>query len=170
MEGLLNCLSASARLTSSCICLTQICLKLDMLQFMWWSTYEASSPPSRETARPEIYAQLMERHGSWRSPYDSDSSKFFSRIIELACGPNDTGSHTPLQPFLILPQYITPRIPHWCSLSGSGRIVLIGELYQVFNGKSFSHDLEVTPPMLCLRIRAKASPVRLKTQSRWPCF
>ncbi|KAJ7650786.1 hypothetical protein FB45DRAFT_820193 [Roridomyces roridus] len=71
----------------------------------WWSTYETDStePPTREAIRE----QLLARHTGWES----------SDIISLGCSDD----------VQILPTYTTPRLPHWTSLSGSGRILLLGD-------------------------------------------
>ncbi|KAF7330239.1 FAD-binding protein [Mycena venus] len=71
-------------------------------QLMWWSTYEIAEPPPRDTPRDAILQQLTARHGQWVSPADA---------------PGRSSS----------PEYVTPRLPHWSSLSGSGRILLLGD-------------------------------------------
>ncbi|KAJ7056686.1 hypothetical protein C8F01DRAFT_1220946 [Mycena amicta] len=87
---------------------------------MWWSTYETPDPPPRDTPPSTILAQLMGRHASWKSPADSPDHLVFREIITLGCS-SSAG------PLLILPGYVTPRLPHWTSLSGSGRVLLLGD-------------------------------------------
>jgi hypothetical protein len=92
---------------------------------MWWSTYEVDPPPSRNLPVKDIRRQLIERHGSWKSPYDSESDgQVFSSIIEFACG-SDSDTNFPDKHLLVLPTYTTPELPHWCS--SSGKIVLLGD-------------------------------------------
>ncbi|KAF7327410.1 FAD-binding protein [Mycena kentingensis (nom. inval.)] len=86
----------------------------------WWSTYETNEPPPRDTPPETILSQLLERHAAWKSPADSSAHPIFRELVTLGC----TSSVGPL---LILPGYVTPRLPHWTSLSGSGRILLLGD-------------------------------------------
>ncbi|KAK7032787.1 FAD-binding protein [Favolaschia claudopus] len=88
-------------------------------QLMWWSTYETAEPPSRDTPRAAILEQLLQRHSLWKSPADTPLSTVFREIVNLGCAESSQ--------LLILPGYITPRLPHWSSLSGSGRILLLGD-------------------------------------------
>ena len=88
----------------------------------WWSIYESPTPPRRDQDPSVIHAQLLERHGGWKSPYDSPESPVYQSLINLGCSPDQ-----PIAPFLILPRYVTPRLPHWTSLDGSGRIILLGD-------------------------------------------
>lgn len=92
----------------------------------WWSIYESATPPSRDEAHVDIRNQLLERHGPWKSPYDSPDSPVYQSIINLGCG---SAKHPEQrnETLLILPRYITPRIPQWCSSSGSGKIILLGD-------------------------------------------
>jgi 2-polyprenyl-6-methoxyphenol hydroxylase-like FAD-dependent oxidoreductase len=88
-------------------------------QLMWWSTYETAVPPPRDTPRATILEQLTARHAHWTSPADTTDRRVFREIMSLGC--TDTSQ------LLILPGYVTPRLPHWSSLSGSGRILLLGD-------------------------------------------
>ncbi|KAJ7746329.1 hypothetical protein B0H16DRAFT_1557065 [Mycena metata] len=88
-------------------------------QLMWWSTYETAEPPPRDTPPALILEQLMARHGHWTSPADVPNNLVFREIVSLGCA---EGSK-----LLILPGYVTPRLPHWSSLSGSGRTLLLGD-------------------------------------------
>ncbi|KAF8146514.1 hypothetical protein K438DRAFT_1910669 [Mycena galopus ATCC 62051] len=87
-------------------------------QLMWWSTYETAEPPPRDTPRAAILDQLIARHAHWVSPADIPSRPVFREIISLGCAEAQV---------LVLPGYVTPRLPHWSSLSGSGRILLLGD-------------------------------------------
>jgi 2-polyprenyl-6-methoxyphenol hydroxylase-like FAD-dependent oxidoreductase len=88
----------------------------------WWSIYESLVPPPRDEDPSVVREQLLERHGSWKSPYDSPDAAIYRSLINLGCH-----SDQPIAPLLILPRYIAPRIPHWTSLNGSGRIILLGD-------------------------------------------
>ncbi|KAF7375248.1 FAD-binding protein [Mycena sanguinolenta] len=88
-------------------------------QLMWWSTYETVEPPPRDTPRTAILDQLMARHANWVSPADTPTYPVFREIIAQGCAETSQ--------LLILPGYVTPRLPHWSSLSGSGRILLLGD-------------------------------------------
>lgn len=92
----------------------------------WWSIYESATPPSRDEAHAAIHKQLLERHGRWKSPYDSPKNPVFESIINLGCGSVDNPDQRN-DTLLVLPRYITPRIPQWCSPSGSGKILLLGD-------------------------------------------
>ncbi|KAJ7236263.1 hypothetical protein B0H12DRAFT_1204511 [Mycena haematopus] len=94
-------------------------IESESAQLMWWSTYETAEPAPRSTPRAAILDQLLARHGSWASPADTPTRPVFREIIALGC-------KEPSQ-LLILPGYVTPRLPHWSSLSGSGRILLLGD-------------------------------------------
>jgi hypothetical protein len=65
--------------------------------FMWWSTYEAESPPSRSMPLTDVHTQLIKRHGFWKLPYDTPTNAVYSSIINLACGINtdENTTHTP---------------------------------------------------------------------------
>ncbi|KAJ6608665.1 hypothetical protein B0H10DRAFT_1815324 [Mycena sp. CBHHK59/15] len=89
-------------------------------QLMWWSTYETAEPPPRDTPPAAVLAQLTERHAHWASPADTAAHPVFRELMALGCG---LAAHT----LLILPGYVTPRLPRWSSLSGSGRILLLGD-------------------------------------------
>jgi 2-polyprenyl-6-methoxyphenol hydroxylase-like FAD-dependent oxidoreductase len=91
---------------------------LKTAQLMWWSTYETAEPPPRDTPPATILAQLTERHGDWASPADAPGHPVFREIMDLGCAEAK---------LLVLPGYVTPRLPHWGSLSGSGRILLLGD-------------------------------------------
>lgn len=108
----------------------------------WWSTYEVATPPSRKECIPpeQIKAQLLARHGDWKSPYDSETGSVYKHIIELGCRSQSPTSPSTKLGFdttvLVLPRYITPRLPSWSNASfpiaqtppcGRGRIVLIGD-------------------------------------------
>ncbi|KAF9465699.1 hypothetical protein BDZ94DRAFT_1234333 [Collybia nuda] len=95
-------------------------------EIQWWSIYESANPPDRDAAHVDIRNQLLERHSLWKSPYDSPDSSIYQSIIELGCGTsNDPDKRN--ETLLILSRYVTPRIPQWCSPSGSGRVVLLGD-------------------------------------------
>jgi len=98
-------------------------------QLMWWSTYEATPPPRRDTSLDEIREQLLARHGSWKSPHDSSDSPVFQTIISFGCDTSsDANSQLPSEHKLVIhPRYLIERLPHWCSLSGSGKIILLGD-------------------------------------------
>jgi 2-polyprenyl-6-methoxyphenol hydroxylase-like FAD-dependent oxidoreductase len=96
-------------------------------EIMWWSTYELPTPPERNMELTDIRKQLEDRHGSWTSPYDSRDTTIFQTIISTACG-TETGDSSVIaaeKGVLVLPRYITPRLPRWCS--SSGRIILLGD-------------------------------------------
>jgi 2-polyprenyl-6-methoxyphenol hydroxylase-like FAD-dependent oxidoreductase len=88
----------------------------------WWSIYESPMPPKRDQDPSAVRAQLLERHSAWKSPYDSLEGAVYQSLINLGCSPDQ-----PIAPLLILPRYTTPRLPHWTSLDGSGKIILIGD-------------------------------------------
>ncbi|KAJ7760707.1 hypothetical protein DFH07DRAFT_867829 [Mycena maculata] len=94
---------------------------LQTAQLMWWSTYETSEPLPRDTPPATILEQLKARHAHWKSPADTPGRSVFSEIMSLGC------VEPPPSQLLILPGYVTPRLPHWSSLSGSGRILLLGD-------------------------------------------
>ncbi|KDR77607.1 hypothetical protein GALMADRAFT_65936 [Galerina marginata CBS 339.88] len=113
----------------------------------WWSIYECPVIPERKAFDHEaLKAQLLARHGDWKSPYDESNVLLFRRIIELGCRPptlTDTkdpfGSdiektRTHDASVMVLPRYITPRLPYWSNANGrdtpvqnQGRIVLMGD-------------------------------------------
>jgi 2-polyprenyl-6-methoxyphenol hydroxylase-like FAD-dependent oxidoreductase len=88
----------------------------------WWSTYESASPPPRDLSPETIKTQLLERYKTWASPWDSEDGKVFERLIELGCR---DAADDETNKVLVLPRYITPRIPSWTS--SSGRVVLLGD-------------------------------------------
>ena len=88
----------------------------------WWSIYESSTPPRRDDDASNIRAQLLQRHSAWKSPYDSPDRAVYQDLIDIGCSTNQ-----PLAPLLILPRYVTPRLPRWTSLDASGKIVLLGD-------------------------------------------
>ncbi|TFK38881.1 hypothetical protein BDQ12DRAFT_735125 [Crucibulum laeve] len=106
----------------------------------WWSIYECASPPDKHTVNvADIKAQLLERHAEWKSPHDSSEGAVYRTIIELGSrvtvseeteANHEHGLDTSL---LILPRYVTPRLPHWSNVSSTskravqGRIVLLGD-------------------------------------------
>ncbi|GLB45283.1 putative extracellular salicylate hydroxylase monooxygenase [Lyophyllum shimeji] len=92
----------------------------------WWSIYESSTPPSRTQAHSVVLSQLLERHGAWKSPHDTPDHGVYEEIIKLGCT-TDGDPNIPNETLLILPRYVTPRLPHWYSPSGSGRIILLGD-------------------------------------------
>ncbi|KAJ7116506.1 hypothetical protein C8R44DRAFT_627586 [Mycena epipterygia] len=94
---------------------------LKTAQLMWWSTYETSDPPPRDTPPATILEQLMARHADWTSPADAPGHPVFREIMSLGC--TDPSASR----LLILPGYVMPRLPHWSSLTGSGRILLLGD-------------------------------------------
>ncbi|KAJ7690132.1 hypothetical protein B0H17DRAFT_1011744 [Mycena rosella] len=94
---------------------------LKMAQLMWWSTYETRDPPPRDTPPATILAQLMARHAAWASPADAPGHPVFREIMMLGCAGSAASK------LLVLPGYVMPRLPHWSSLSGSGRILLLGD-------------------------------------------
>src|ERR1700722_18800165 len=97
-------------------------------QLMWWSTWEATPAPDRHALLKDIRTQLLERHGFWKSPYDSPGAPVFPTIISLACG---TDSDTPStitaaeRNVFVLPRRTTPRLSSWSS--PSGKIIIIGD-------------------------------------------
>lgn len=86
-------------------------------EIQWWSIYEAKTPPPRDMPPTDVRNQLLERHGSWVSPYDTPERRVHEDILSLGCS----------EGLLILPRYVAPRIPHWCSPSGTGRVILLGD-------------------------------------------
>jgi 2-polyprenyl-6-methoxyphenol hydroxylase-like FAD-dependent oxidoreductase len=95
-------------------------------QISWWSVYESTPPPSRDILLTDLRAQLLERHDSWKSPYDTSKSRIFPSIISLACGPEHGNSELAVEKgILILPQFVTKPLPRWCS--SSGKIILLGD-------------------------------------------
>jgi 2-polyprenyl-6-methoxyphenol hydroxylase-like FAD-dependent oxidoreductase len=96
---------------------------------MWWSTYETTPPPPRDSSLADIRNHLLSQHSSWRSPRDEPDAPLFQTIISLACGSeSDAGSDVAAveKNVLILPRYqITGRLPRWSS--SSGKIVLMGD-------------------------------------------
>ncbi|KAF5367562.1 hypothetical protein D9758_003649 [Tetrapyrgos nigripes] len=111
----------------------------------WWSTYEAKTPLSKDAPLQEVRAQLLNRHGMWKSPYDTPGSSqldVFPQIINLACSQAQKAQKDDMpgverSKWLILPRFMTPRLPHWTSLYGKsnkgseepgyGRIILVGD-------------------------------------------
>ena len=106
----------------------------------WWSIYEAPSMPNREKPNKDaIKAQLVARHGSWKSPYDSPDSGVYKSIIELGCRDSETPQSPEMQAMLafdmnvlVLPRYVTPRLPCWTNAGSKneraqGRIILLGD-------------------------------------------
>jgi 2-polyprenyl-6-methoxyphenol hydroxylase-like FAD-dependent oxidoreductase len=92
----------------------------------WWSIYESTLAPSRDLLLTDLRAQLLERHDSWKSSYDTPKSRAFSSIISLACEPDRGNSELAIEKgILILPQYATKRLSRWCS--SSGKIILLGD-------------------------------------------
>lgn len=94
---------------------------LKTAQLMWWSTYETAEPPPRDTPPATILEQLMARHAHWKSPADAPGRPVFREIMSLGCADPAASQ------LLVLPGYVMPRLPHWSSLSGSGRILLLGD-------------------------------------------
>lgn len=95
-------------------------------QIIWWSTYEVTPAPTRDLLLADLRAQLLERHGSWKSPYDSPESDVFSSIISLACGSeNEKTERAVDKNILILPQYVPQRLPRWSS--ETGKVILLGD-------------------------------------------
>jgi hypothetical protein len=99
---------------------------IDKQQLMWWSTWEASPAPNRNASLDDIRNQLLAHHGSWKSPYDTADHPVFPTIISLSCGPpSPTALSAVERDVLVLPRYMTPRLPRWSSTSG--KIVLMGD-------------------------------------------
>jgi hypothetical protein len=93
---------------------------------MWCSIDKVTPAPTRDVLLADIRTQLLERHASWKSPYDSEEGHVFSSIISLACGSgNGTPGPAVENGILILPQYGTRRLPRWCS--SSGKCILLGD-------------------------------------------
>ncbi|KAF5371004.1 hypothetical protein D9615_009995 [Tricholomella constricta] len=89
----------------------------------WWSIYESPTPPSRTQAYADVRAQLLARHRSWKSPHDTPGHRVYEEIITLGCtSENDTNDT-----LLVLPRYVTPRMPHWCTTTGTGKVILLGD-------------------------------------------
>ncbi|CAK5269307.1 unnamed protein product [Mycena citricolor] len=81
---------------------------------MWWSTF-----PQHEVSIADTpLEQLRSRHARWQSPIDTVEGRIFRDIIAPAAT-----EHAQLQSG---PLSNLPFLPHWSSLSGSGRILLIG--------------------------------------------
>lgn len=121
--------------------------------FMWWSIYETPTIPERTNIDYEdIKHQLLQRSGDWKSPYDpiertGGKGGVYRQVIELGCKPpssapsiptNSSGpvSSKPISTApLILPRYVTPRLPFWSNAASStqtapknrGRVVLLGD-------------------------------------------
>lgn len=102
----------------------------------WWSIYEDATPPRRNEDKNQIKAQLLSRHGNWRSPFDSNNETVYNQIIELGCHTWDKEIQDELGvdlELLVLPRYVTPRLPRWSNSTLStpaslrGRIVLLGD-------------------------------------------
>ncbi|KIM34711.1 hypothetical protein M413DRAFT_450097 [Hebeloma cylindrosporum] len=95
----------------------------------WWSIYECPViPDSKNLDYDAVKAQLLSRHGSWKSPYDEDGTRIYQTIIQLGCRPpKDPESTTSRHDtsVMVLPRFITPRLPSWSA--SSGRIVLMGD-------------------------------------------
>ncbi|KAK7463491.1 hypothetical protein VKT23_006839 [Stygiomarasmius scandens] len=116
-------------------------LPVEEQSIQWWSTYETSTPLSRDTPPQEMRTQLLNRHGMWKSPHDTPGSALgvFLQIINLACDQTTKGDDR--RKMLILPRFMTPRLPFWTSLhgvsvdghgpaegsTGQGRIILVGD-------------------------------------------
>jgi FAD binding domain len=98
---------------------------LDKQQFMWWSTWEANPAPNRNASLDDIRNQLLAHHGSWKSPYDTTDHPVFRTIISLSCGPPSIALSAVERDVLVLPRYMTPRLPRWSSISG--KIILMGD-------------------------------------------
>lgn len=97
----------------------------------WWSTHESPTPVRRDQTPSVIQEQLLARHGHWNSPYDTPESTIHEIIIKLGC--SSAGGKDNL---LILPRYTIPRIPHWSTPSGSGRIILLGDAAHTMSPES----------------------------------
>lgn len=112
----------------------------------WWSIFETDTiPEKKDIDYEEVKAQLLRRHGDWISPYDhnpqeaSNNQKhqgIFRTIIELTF--ETTPASSIPKNVLILPRFITPRLPAWSNAThtspvaktnpkNQGRIVLIGD-------------------------------------------
>ncbi|SJL04871.1 uncharacterized protein ARMOST_08242 [Armillaria ostoyae] len=98
-------------------------------QVMFWSTYATNVPPPRDLPSKDLRVILMQKHGSWRSPYTSA----FRQIIDAVSQPTNTDSR--FTRWLVLPCYELLPLPYWTSLhgmalgpsTGSARIVLVGD-------------------------------------------
>ncbi|KAJ7138700.1 hypothetical protein C8R43DRAFT_1202242 [Mycena crocata] len=93
-------------------------------QLMWWSTYQTNDAPghAHDTQPSMIQEQLIACHAKWTSPSDTPGHRIFCDIISFACADGNTSSR-----LVVLPEYIMPRLPHWSSLPGTGRILLLGD-------------------------------------------
>lgn len=96
---------------------------------MFWSTYVTNTPPPRDLPSEDLRAILMEKYGSWRSPYTGA----FCQIIDAASQPTNKADSR-FTGWLVLPRYELLPLPYWTSLhgtalgpsTGSARIVLVG--------------------------------------------
>ncbi|KAK0464774.1 uncharacterized protein EV420DRAFT_1638341 [Desarmillaria tabescens] len=106
---------------------------VDEQQVMFWSTYATDTPPTRDLPSEDLRAILMQKHGSWRSPYTGA----FRQIIDAASQPTDVDSR--FTRWLVLPRYEILPLPYWTSLhgtalgpsTGSARIILVGDAAHV---------------------------------------
>lgn len=98
-------------------------------QVMFWSTHATNTPPPRDLPSEDLRAILVEKYGSWRSPYTGA----FRQIIDAA--PQSTNTDSRFTTWLVLPRYELLHLPYWTSLhgtalgpsTGSARIVLVGD-------------------------------------------
>src|SRR5690349_15620862 len=76
-------------------------------QYMWWSTFEAETPPSRDMLLSEIKDELLNRHGDWVSP---QGDKVVKDIIEHAVRFEEERPEEARKGILVLPNYRMPKI------------------------------------------------------------
>ncbi|KAF7312050.1 FAD-binding protein [Mycena indigotica] len=96
---------------------------LTSARLMWWSTYQAKESPLQTISASTILAQLKNLSTSSKSPADSPTSNenLIRELLTLSIGDSSKSG------LFVLPEYLTPPLPHWTSLSGSGRILLLGD-------------------------------------------
>ena len=96
-------------------------------RIMWWSNWEASPAPDRNTLLADIRSALLTHHDKWKSPYDTPEEPVFATIIALACGVEGEGREIKAwdKDVLVLPRRTIPSLPEWST--PSGKIILMGD-------------------------------------------
>ncbi|KAH8831262.1 hypothetical protein DL96DRAFT_1587094 [Flagelloscypha sp. PMI_526] len=95
-------------------------------QLGWWSTFSSETPPDPSMSVDGIREKLLTMHAWWKSPRDGPDGKFFRSVIELGC----TDERVAKSELLVLPRFEMKEIEKG-RVSGSGRIVLVGDAAQV---------------------------------------